>query len=239
MEDLFKDNKNINKDNIDYEIENFWLNIKYTMERFYLCNSKKNNELNTKQTMNIIKLWSLHLNQLQSKKQYDNINKNIHNYICLYSIDVLKYGIRLDFYYLESIIKKWNNITLKYYIPNNNINLLYICVKLFIHNNNKCKLIFGYRFCYIPGKKIINDYINLTILNNDITYLVKCAIKWQSLTILNKLIEYDKNKVIQIVKDIYGDEFFPKSIHLPTLKGKTIMKLLEKDIHYYITKINY
>ena len=87
--------------NPDYYTEEFWLHFKQSMFNFY--NVKKIKLRN-------IEKWSKRLDMLQSKKQYEEIEHCIVNYIYLFSIDMMKYG---DLYHTNILIKnieRWNFI---------------------------------------------------------------------------------------------------------------------------------
>ena len=87
--------------NPDYDTEQFWLHFKQSMYNFY--NQKKIKLRN-------IDKWCKRLDLLQSKKQYQEIEQCIVNYIYLFAIDMMKYG---DLYHTNILIKnieRWNAI---------------------------------------------------------------------------------------------------------------------------------
>ena len=67
--------------NVDYEIEQFWLGFKVSMNNFYK---------NYKNINRPIQQWSDYLNILQKKQDYENIEECIVKYISLYSIDLMR-----------------------------------------------------------------------------------------------------------------------------------------------------
>ena len=93
----------MNKDDPDFEIEEFWLGFKKSMINFYEDNN-----------IRPIQYWSNNLNNFQSKKMYNNIEDCIKKYISLYAIDVLKVSNSYNIGILHSNIKRWNRISKKY-----------------------------------------------------------------------------------------------------------------------------
>lgn len=157
--------------NPDYEIEQFWLGLKQSMLNFY----------EKKSYCRPIDLWSDELNDLQSIKMYDLIEENIRNYISLYAIDLMK---SMNIYYshiLKTNIKRWNNISKKFKFdePNTTQNIIFTLFDI---------------FCYFVEKDTVNSMIQniflqieLTILYQDFTILIKYAVLNNKPSILTKL----------------------------------------------------
>ena len=198
----------------DYEIEQFWLQFKNTMNNFY-TNNKEISKRN-------ITRWSDTLNKFQAKKQYDKIEKHIMDYITLHGLDIIKTGRSYELQLLNTNVKRWNKITQRYKIFNNtddNItqgysNLFYTCVQICI-SLTKADSSFNY-------KEMFED-IELIIINNDITVLVEYSILFGKNVIIDKLITYNRSLVTQTIIEIYNNEIF-KGICKKTYNGKTILK---------------
>jgi hypothetical protein len=198
----------------DYEIEQFWLQFKNTMNNFYT-----NNKNITKRN---ISRWSDTLNKFQAKAQYDKIEKYIMDYITLHGLDIIKTGKSYELQLLNTNIKRWNKITQRNKIfneSNENItqeysNLFYTCVQICIALT-KSDSSFDY-------KEIFED-IELIIINNDITELIEYSVLFSKPIIIDKLITYNRNLVTQTIIEIYNDEIF-KGICKKTYTGKTILK---------------
>nr|QFG74362.1 MAG: hypothetical protein [Megaviridae environmental sample] len=158
--------------NPDFEIEEFWLNFKKSMKNFY---SKKN-------FSRPINYWSNQLNILQKKKEYDNIEKNIKNYISLYAIDILRSISAYDIGILKTNLKRWNSISKKYNFNDNKkySNIIFLFLDLFdtIYETDDeyCKNLFS--------------QIDLLIFYEDLTELIIFSIDNKKYSIIDKLNNY-------------------------------------------------
>ena len=92
--------------NVDHDIEQFWLGFKTSMKNFY-----KGRDINRP-----IDSWSTNLNALQSLKQYESIESCITKYISLYAIDLMRNDNFYAIGILNSNIKRWDKISNKYKI---------------------------------------------------------------------------------------------------------------------------
>lgn len=164
-----------NPDNPDKEIEKFWILYKQSMINYYTkekCISRP------------IKEWSNKLNYYQSKKNYTEIEKNILNYISLYAIDLMRDNNGYHMNILITNIKRWKKLSKSY--------------NTIIKENSYYNIIFLLIDIY---KSIMNEKINdrfvtifsqveLIILYNDFTELVKFAVDNSKPSILTKISKY-------------------------------------------------
>ena len=186
---------NIDK-NVDYDIEQFWLGFKTSMKNFY----------NKKILNRPIDLWSNNLNIFQAGKKYENIEICITKYISLYALDLMRlhdiYNIRI----LNTNIKRWDKISVKYKIFSNGKNY-----------NKGCNLITTLLDIYtILAKKdkvdqILFEQIELFIFFGDFRELIQYSKDKEIPSIIDKLLKYDSN-IFQQVKEIFG---FNDSIKYP------------------------
>lgn len=168
----------------DFEIEQFWFGLKASMINFY---DTLQNSINRP-----INKWSDNLNNLQKREKYDDIEKNIRNYISLYGIDVMRNRNIYHLSILKTNIKRWNIIS-----------------KQFNFNKNDSKKYFNIIFLLLDiyetlFNKLNNDEficfsneIELLIMYEDFNYLIEVCIKHKLESILDKLSNYiDLIKVI-------------------------------------------
>lgn len=159
----------------DHDIELFWFGLKDSMNNFY----------KDKDIKRPIIYWSDTLNYLQKKENYKEIENNIRNYISLYGIDIIRYNDCYHFNILKSNIKRWNVIC-------NNF-------KFMINDNKKYfNIIFLLLDIYpILYKKLSNEdmlyfssQIELLILYEDFDYLINICLKYELISIFDKLNNY-------------------------------------------------
>jgi hypothetical protein len=97
----------LNKNDIDYEIELFWYGFKQSMINFYRSIHKPYRQVED---------WSNILNKFKLEKNYTEIESKIRDYITIYSFHLIKYG--KSTYHDDSIlmtnIKRWNRISEKF-----------------------------------------------------------------------------------------------------------------------------
>lgn len=171
---------------VDHEIENFWLNFKKSLFNFY-----DNPKINFDRPINE---WSNYLNKLQEQKDYVNIEKSIIKYISLYAIDIMKVHDTYHMNILNTNIKRWDKISIKYKIYNSD-------------KNDYCNLIFILFdiYCYLYKKKKFNkklfDELELYLFFNDFKGLILYAYENNCYSIIEKLIKYDE-KLIVVLKEV-------------------------------------
>lgn len=163
----------LNKNNPDFEIEEFWINFKKSMINFY----------DKFKCVRPIKFWSEQLNLLQNEKKYDIIELKIKNYISLYAIDVMKYSSDYHFRILQTNIKRWNLLALKYNFLQNNkkyTNIIFLLIDLFniIYKTDE-------EYC-----KILYQQIELFILCEDFDSLIDFSINFKKPVIIDKMNQY-------------------------------------------------
>ena len=172
--------------NVDHEIEQFWLGFKTSMKNFY-----KGRELNRP-----IDVWSQNLNALQSERQYELIESSITKYISLYAMDLM----RTDNFYaigiLNSNIKRWDKISNKYKIfdgrnkANKGCNLITTLLSIYTILKEKDKM-----------DKMIFDQLELFIFFGDFRDLIQYARDKELPSIIDKLLKFDP-KLFSQVKDV-------------------------------------
>lgn len=189
---------------IDFEIEEFYLGFKTSMINFYRNHSFKRP----------IKEWSITLNQLQKEKKYVEIQDKIKNIISLYAIDIMRtydlYNMRI----LITNIKRWNRISEKYIdlSGTKDINIVFILLDIF---NSLCT-------------RESNDFehlfiqIELYLLYNDFTELIKFSVENNRFCVLDKLINYDSS-IFSKILEIYS---IPKPKYNNIITGRKLIKLI-------------
>jgi|SaaInlStandDraft_6_1057023.scaffolds.fasta_scaffold101541_1 hypothetical protein len=194
---------------IDYEIEQFWLQFKCSIINFY----EKNNNLLTRP----INKWSNHLNILQSKNDYSSIERYILKYISLYAIDLMRIHDNYSINILVTNIKRWDKISLKY--------------KIFSDKDKACNLIFVlldiYNLLMVKDKldETLYDDIELFYFFHDFRTLIEYARDQKTPSILDKLINYDKDIFSQII-EVYN---LNNNIIKSPISGRKLFKLI--NIH--------
>ena len=170
----------------DFEIERFWFGLKASMINFYntLYNSI-NRPINN---------WSNNLNNLQKKEKYDEIEKNIRNYISLYGIDVMRNRNLYHLNILKTNIKRWNIISKEFNFNNNEkdfkkyFNIIFLILDIY-------EILF--KKLSEQEMECFSNEIELLIMYEDFNYLIEVCIKYKLESILDKLSNYiDLIKVI-------------------------------------------
>lgn len=162
-------------DKPDYYIEQFWLGLKDSMINFY-------HEKITKRP--IIK-WSDNLNKLQKEEKYEDIEKNIRNYISLYGIDLMR---QMDFYHLgilKTNIKRWNNISNHYGFNKEDEKKYYNIIFLLIDIYEKL-----YKNLSENDFTEFSTEIELLIINEDFNSLIDICVKYKLESTIDKLSNY-------------------------------------------------
>ena len=195
--------------NVDYDIEQFWIGFKTSMNNFY-------NGQNIKRP---IKFWSDHLNSLQFEKKYEEIEHCITKYISLYALDLIRTDSGYNIGILNTNIKRWDKISNKYKIfssresYNKGCNLITTLLDIYTLLSSKNKI-----------DKSIFSQVELFIIFGDFKDLILFAKNNDMPSIIDKLIKYDPN-IFQQVKIILN---LDDSIKYPISGGK-LFKLLQKN----------
>lgn len=98
----------LNQNDPDYQIEDFWLGFKGSMLKFYHLVGVSSVH---------IKKWSNILNKIKQEKNYNLIERKIKEFICIYTIDVMKMEKLNDntsSILLMTNIKRWNKLSNKF-----------------------------------------------------------------------------------------------------------------------------
>ena len=159
----------------DYYIEQFWLGLKDSMINFY----------DKKITKRPIIKWSNNLNKLQKEEQYEEIEKNIRNYISLYGIDLMRHK---DFYHLgilKTNIKRWNNISNHYGFNKEETKKYYNIIFFLIDIYEKL-----YKNLSEDDFTEFSTEIELLIIYEDFSSLIDICIKYKLESIIDKLSNY-------------------------------------------------
>ena len=198
--------------NPDYIIEDFWLNFKESMINFYIV---------SKIPSRPIEMWSNELNWQQALNYYSTIECNIKNYITLYAIDVMRFNSPYHFGILNTNIKRWNSISADFKLNDNDTNKYHNIVFL---------LIDMYRSLVLKKKPTeevddINEIgnlfnmIELYIIYEDFTLLIKFAVDNNKPSILDKLSKYcNIGKYIDILY----------KVKITNQSGKKILELIKR-----------
>tara|TARA_B100001027_G_C16165349_1_gene284494 strand:+ start:48 stop:650 length:603 start_codon:yes stop_codon:yes gene_type:complete len=194
--------------NVDYDIEQFWFGFKASMINFY----------NSKLINRPITIWSNHLNALQSEKKYEEIEHCITKYISLYALDLMRIDSGYNIGILNTNIKRWDKISNKYKMfssresYNKGCNLITTLLDIYTLLTNKDKV-----------NRYIFNQVELFIIFEDFTELIKFA-KYNDIpSILDKLLKYDAN-IFKQVKEVFQLE---DSIKYP-ISAQKIFKHLDK-----------
>jgi hypothetical protein len=202
----------LNKEDPDYQIEEFWYGLKNSMIKFYRYS--KINEQN-------IKLWSSKLNNHKKLKEYSLIEELIKEYIVLYAIDVMqneKFDECFHSSILQTNIKRWKKISNKFHFVDSpkykNIMIIfdaYCCVK----------------------KKMDKKLFSILELFNDVDKLMLS----NYVQLLKLSLELGQNKILDSIIKIFGgkalisiDEFYPGLVSCGD-KNTSGMKLCKRYKH--------
>jgi len=176
----------VNPNDPDYHIEIFWVGFKHSMYNFYNAQHL---------SVEHIQQWSNNLNVLKHNKCYDDIEKNIRDYMAHYAFELAKQD--LSNYHdqiLISNIKRWNKISNAYKFKNsekyNKIILLF-----YIYNEIKQDTVYKNFYKIKPI-----DYTNET---NDYNEIIHYAILFNKSKILEKLRLIPGYNVIDDIKELY------------------------------------
>lgn len=196
--------------NIDSELEVFYINFKQSMINFY----------QNKSFSRPINQWSERLNVLQKNKDYENIYKLIIKIISLYAIDLMRMCDGYHANILESNINRFNKVS-----KNSKFT-----IDLISYKKNVVFLLFDI-FRYIiknEGIDILKPLfiqVELYLLYEDYTPLIEYAINNNKLNILDKLFKFS-NKNYKLAFDLYLKPLniiYKKEI----MSGKKFIELLK------------
>ncbi len=179
--------------NPDYELEQFWLSLKYNMINFYKSYSCYNEEI--EEIHNLSKIF----NNLQKEKKYHIIENTIHNRISYLTFQVIQMKDKYALHILESNIKRWKqlrdkHIQLRPFYPKeaNHIgddqyrdkdNTIYIYISIY---KKLCK------YLYVDNdvNHVFDNVIEIH-LKKSYKCLIDISIKYNLSSIINNLRLYD------------------------------------------------
>jgi len=195
----------LNKNDPDYQIEDFWYGLKNSMKNFYKSNGLK---------VRNIQLWSDKLNEYKKDKNYSSIEESIKEYITVYAVDIMKYDKLNDCFHsniLLTNIKRWDKISNKFHFENLEKNKqIFILFEAF--NCIKCKM----DEKLYPILELFYD-LN-TIILSDYAYLIILSLELGQAKMLDcicKIIGYQK--LSQVIQDQYP-EFINNEIQISGIK---------------------
>ena len=191
----------------DYEIEQFWYGLKNSMINFY----------RDKNIRRPIDNWSNKLNILQSKEQYEEIEENIRNYISLYGIDVMRHMEIYHLNILKTNIKRWNVISTHYGFVKLNSKKYYNIIFLLIDIYEKL-----YDKLITDDMILFASEIELLLIYEDFSYLIDLSVKYQLVSIIDKLGYYIN--IIDAINKKYNLNI------TGNVSGKKILKLIPKEL---------
>ena len=170
----------------DHDIEEYWIHVKQSMHNFYSQH---------KLIARPVEKWSDTLNQLQKAKKYKDIEHKIMQYLSLYSIDLLRLGNQYYINILMTNLKRWDKLTDKYKFfdkGDKDTNIVLVLLNI----------VYSLLRSETPLDDLFTD-IELYIIYEDFTNLIKFAVKNNKPSILDKLIEYDSINVINTLNLLY------------------------------------
>jgi hypothetical protein len=206
--------------NPDYEIEQYWLDLKVFMSNFYSETTIKPRNINH---------WSDTLNKLQNEKNYVEIEYNIRNFLTCFLIDVMRYnkiynGIIYSHYsgITNGYIGKWNRLSERFGFNSSDIsfgstfyNIVFCIFEIYYKimesklNSNRSR--FAQEVPLEPntiGNPLaiqLVDYFNdieIYLINKDFRWLIRFAIDNKQSSILERLKECID--IIPIIENIYS-----------------------------------
>jgi hypothetical protein len=132
---MYLENIELNKNDPDFQIEDFWYGFKNSMKNFY-----QQYNLNIRN----IQEWSNILNEYKKDKKYDMIEFSIKNFIVYYTIDVMEHSDYNDAIHSNRLfknMKRWKEISNKFHFDDDErYKIIYIlfegynCVKTKVDN---------------------------------------------------------------------------------------------------------
>lgn len=173
--------------NVDHDIEQFWLGFKTSMINFY----------KGKDIKRPISEWCDNLNALQSLKEYEEIESCITKYISLYAIDLMRTNNYYAVGILNTNIKRWDKISQKYKIfdgrdkTNKGCNLITTLLSIYTLLKERDKM-----------DKLIFDQLELFIFFGDFRYIIQYARDNSLPSIIDRLLKFDP-KIFSQVKDVF------------------------------------
>lgn len=188
----------------DFLVEQFWLSFKDSLYNFY-SKCPLNRPIN---------LWSMNLNNLQSQKKYQEIEKLIRDYLILVSIDMMRHGDQYHTNILNSNIKRWNKISEKFSWRETNIN----------NYSNKVFCLFSIynlllkKKCQDKSLELFQQ-VEIYLLNNNYSNLLKYAIETNQGSIIDKI--WKVHDITKLINELYNVKLSNK------IKGKKLINLIK------------
>jgi hypothetical protein len=191
--------------NPDYEIEQYWLDLKVFMSNFYSETTIKPRNINH---------WSNTLNKLQNEKNYIEIEYSIRSFLTCFLIDVMRYnkiynGIIYSHYskITNGYIGKWNRLSERFGFNSSDISYgstfynIVFCIFEIYYKILESKLNIISNSLAISLIDYFND-IEIYLINKDFRWLIRFAIDNKQSSILERLKECID--IIPIIENIYS-----------------------------------
>jgi hypothetical protein len=174
---------NLPIDKPDYELEEFYLGFKQSMNNFYKQHT----------FTRPIDDWSNRLNDLQKKKDYYKIHKLIQKIMSLYAIDLMRVCDTYNASILETNIKRFNRIS---NTLDSMENINYDSNVVFVLFNIFKTLLKSQSISGIEMRELFNQ-IDLYLIYEDFTKLITYSVNNNKLSILDKLFKYSQEILLQ------------------------------------------
>jgi hypothetical protein len=193
--------------NPDFEIEEYWFNLKNSMNNFYKNHTSLARPIDE---------WSNKLNILQDKKKYIEIEKKIRDYISLYGIDCMRVCSDYNMQILKTNIKRWNKLSKLFNFDNHNnhdnhdyyYNIIFLLIDIYDR---------------LPLDKKYDIYreVELIILYKDFNNLIEVAVNNNKGNILDKLKLY--KDITHDINNLYNIECTNK------ISGLKVIKMIKNN----------
>ena len=201
----YLEQRELNKNDPDYQIEDFWYGLKNSMKNFYKSNGLKARNIQS---------WSDQLNEYKKDKNYSLIEKSIKEYITVYAVDIMKYDKLNDCVHSSILavnIKRWNKISNKFHFENLEKNKQ-IIILFEAFNCIKCKM----DEKLYPILKLFYDFN--TMMLTDFSYLIILSLELGQVKMLDCITKISGyKKLAQIINEQYP-EFLNNEIRISGLK---------------------
>mgnify|MGYP000868834205 CR=1 FL=1 len=191
---------------LDHDIEQFWFSLKVSMINFYA----------TKDFTRPIESWSENLNKYQANCDYKSIEKYIIYYISLYANDLMRTHSNYNINILDTNIKRWDKISIKYKIfcneKNSYINLSFVLFDIYLLLIKKDKTTNYFK---------LFEEMELFLIYNNFAHLIIYSVDNNCPSIIDRLLDYNKEIFSQIM-EIYN---LNNKVNYP-ISGRKIFKII-------------
>lgn len=207
----------LNLEDPDYYIEDFWYGFKKSIMNFYTF---------IKFDYSHIEAWSTKLNLLKSQKKYTEIEIQIRHYMSIYAFDLINYS-KSTYHDLILItnIKRWNKISQQFNFQQSKQHskiILLFSINLEIKKNEFNKEVLkkmGTIFNNFNLNKdtLIHDNLEYILNTNDYNDIIIYALENQKSKILELLKQIHNYDIYANIKQIYPDFTFRPNLKISNL----------------------